>query len=139
MSGKGQRQSRYRQQGFTLVEVLVALVMIALVGVSVQQRLGQFLDQRALLQDRQEAHWVAWNQSMAAYRELFWGESSQQPHRSDRAIRLLGRDWYALRESQSTLVGSLFRLQLSVFALPPEIGERPPSAASLVLYLGNEQ
>lgn len=48
--------------GFTLVEVLVALLVLALALLALQVRMTQYLDDAAYLRDKTLASWVALNQ-----------------------------------------------------------------------------
>ena len=53
---------RKRHKGFTLVEVMVALLVLALAMSALQLRIGQTLDSAAYLRDKTIAQWVALNQ-----------------------------------------------------------------------------
>lgn len=124
-------------RGFTLVEVLVALVIVAYVGISAQQRLGQFLDERAAMQSRHEAHWVAWNELMRSYQQSVWGNINGEEKLSSRGdTRFLGHTWFYQRDQQSTLNGELIREQVQVQSRPfAATGREPlPNDAALVMY-----
>ncbi len=49
-------------RGFTLVELLVALVVVALTGITVSSAVGNVVSQTYVLERRAVAHWVAENQ-----------------------------------------------------------------------------
>ncbi|MFV8782589.1 type II secretion system minor pseudopilin GspI [Microbulbifer sp. SA54] len=51
--------SRFRQRGFTLVEVLVALVIFGVIAASVLKTLQDSVRQQAALEERLAANWVA--------------------------------------------------------------------------------
>lgn len=51
--------SRLRQRGFTLVEVLVALVIFGVIAASVLKTLQDSVRQQAALEERLAANWVA--------------------------------------------------------------------------------
>ncbi|HLS99269.1 MAG TPA: prepilin-type N-terminal cleavage/methylation domain-containing protein [Porticoccaceae bacterium] len=50
-----------RARGFTLVETLVALLVVAIAYTGVSAAVGQFVDQRQRLMVRHEGHRIAWN------------------------------------------------------------------------------
>ena len=59
--------SRGRISGFTLVEVLVALMVVAIAYTGVAAAISSFADQRLLLVERHTSHRVAWNRMMEQY------------------------------------------------------------------------
>lgn len=128
-----------RLAGFTLIEILLALVIVALVGVSSQQRIGQFLDDRQRLLDRQQAHWYAWNKMMQQYQEAKgWRPTNQrQPERSG-SEQFYGRDWYFRIDQQATLSDNFFRLEVEVFDTPiknVDLDNKQVNTANLVMFL----
>lgn len=106
---------QHQQVGFTLIEVLVALAIVAFVGLSVQMRVGEFLDQRHTLTNRQQAHWVAWNQLMENYQQARYGvsESGRQPAKQGEVISL-GREWHFDREETATQSRQMRRVRVAV-------------------------
>jgi len=50
-----------RARGFTLVETLVALLVVAIAYAGVSAAVGQFVDQRQRLMVRHVGHRIAWN------------------------------------------------------------------------------
>lgn len=126
---------RSAARGFTLIEVLVALVIIAYVGLSTQERIGQFLDERLRLLERQQAHWVAWNELMKEYQANRFDDtgSDDQPEEYGE-VESLGRSWYFAREQQKTASGELRQSRVVVADKPLQPGAGIPGSASLVLY-----
>lgn len=53
---------RQTDAGFTLVEVLVALLILAVAMTALHLRIGRYLDDAAYLRDKTVAGWVALNQ-----------------------------------------------------------------------------
>ena len=48
-------------KGFTLIEMLIAMVVIAVVGISISSAIGNVAQQTFSLERRTVAHWVAQN------------------------------------------------------------------------------
>ena len=115
----GRRQSR----GFTLVEVMVALAIVALALPALMFALQQQVDATGYLRDKSMAHAVAANKLSevrilaAARGDLLKGLES--------GITTMGeRDWYWWMESKLTEVPLFYRLQIDV-ALDEEDAESP--------------
>lgn len=128
-----------RQAGFTLIEILVALVFIALVGLSTQQRIGQFHDERLLLRERQQAHWVAWNRLMAEYQlAQGWYPANDTRPTEKTDEEQLSQTWYLLTERTATVTDNFFRYETSVYDTPvssADLLNNQQSTASLAMFL----
>jgi len=104
-----------RSRGFTLVEVMVALMVIALALPALLKTLYQQIDGTAYLRDKSIAQWVATNKLT---------EGRIQLARSDRlnlgtstgVETMAGRDWYWRSLSEATEVEDFYRLEISVAA-----------------------
>ena len=82
-----------RSRGFTLVEVLVALLVLALALAAWQLRIANQIDSAAYLRDKTLAQWVAWNQ----LQYLLLAERSGQPLAlapQRGSTPMAGRLWY---------------------------------------------
>ena len=128
-----------RNKGFTLIEVLVALVIIAYVGLSTQQRIGQFADDRSMLIDRHSAHSVAWNELMKQYQMAndLWANGDKRPEERDSRIQL-GREWHYSTERQATLSDGFFRFETSIAETPfksVDLENGQQTTANLVMFL----
>lgn len=128
-----------RASGFTLIEILVALVFIAIVGVSAQQRIGQFHDERGALRDRQQAHWLAWNQLMLQYQVAQnWYPINQDKPQTSGSEEQLGRPWFYLTQRQATVTEDFYRFETLVFDSPvrtAELNNSQHNSASLAMFL----
>ena len=126
-------------RGFTLIEILVALVIIALVGLSSQQRISQFHDERGILRDRQQAHWQAWNQLMLQYQiaQDWYPSGDEKPNKTGSEVQL-ERTWYYHTERQATVTENFYRFEASIYDAPhsaADISNNQQTSASLVLFL----
>lgn len=125
-------QSRLRisVQGFTLIEVLIALTISGLlIGFAVSQ-VGQIATERVALQQRLAAETIAWNKLMEQYQLVEgWVErsNSAESSGSDEAI---GRQWNWRLQAESTLAEDFYRYQVEVF---PE-GDSETNMALLAAY-----
>ena len=82
-------------RGFTLVEVLVALVVFAILGFTVSSRVGEVVNQTFSLERRTVAHWVAENHlnrlrigALTSNEALPTGRRSERAYMADREWRL---------------------------------------------------
>ncbi len=79
--------------GFTLVEVLIALLVLALALTAWQLRIAQQLDSASYLHDKTLAQWVAFNQWQ--YLQLAQRLGQPLPPATQRgSSKLAGRTWY---------------------------------------------
>ncbi len=118
-------------RGFTLIEVLIALVISALlIGFAVSQ-VGQIANERFAMQERLAAETVAWNKLMEQYQLVEgWVERSGLAESSG-SEQALGRDWDWSLEAESTLAEDFYRYQVEVF---PD-AETGANMALLAIYL----
>lgn len=130
-----------QQQGFTLIEVLVALIIIAMVGISAQTRISQFLDDRIRIIDKQEAQAVAWNQLMVQYQIAngLEGRGDSRPEKRSK-LEFMGREWHYITEREATVSKGFFRYQTQVGEQSfssVDLEGRNKSTANLVMFLVN--
>lgn len=101
------------ERGFTLVEVMVALMVIAIALPALLKALYQQVDGTAYLRDKSIAQWVANNKlaenriQLARNDVLFRGERNG-------VEEMAGRDWYWWTTSEPTPVEDFYRLEIVV-------------------------
>lgn len=89
---------RRGQQGFTLVEVLVALVIFGVIAASVLKTLQDSVRQQAALEQRLTANWVA-QQALAEIRlRTDWPPLGKKTEK----VTLADRDWQVAAEVKTT-------------------------------------
>lgn len=103
-------------RGFTLIEVMVALLVVAIAYAGVATAISDFADQRLLLIDRQVSHRIAWNRMMEQFM-LSRGIALNQPnldgHRGVVAAR--GIDWQWEMTEQKASGKGLVRYHVDVY------------------------
>ena len=99
--------------GFTLVEVMVAILIVAMVLPPLLSSYARQADDIAYLRDKSIAQWVASNKLEEARlilrrtQQLFQGERS--------GVTLMGeREWFWWMEAQATQVEDFYRLDIRV-------------------------
>ena len=121
--------------GFTLVEVMVALAVVAVALPALLVTLSQQLDGLRYLEDRTHAQWVAANR-LSELRLVVGAKGSLQTGRISGIEELAGRSWYWWSEGVETEVPGFFRYEIVVS--DREDGEASP-IHTLDGYLAQEQ
>ncbi|MFT5692890.1 MAG: general secretion pathway protein I [Oceanicoccus sp.] len=102
-----------RESGFTLVEVMVALLIVAVAISALLFQMMSNIDNTAYLRDKTIAHWVALNQL-----ELVYLENQNSNQLIDRERRgseeMVGRDWFWRIKPVQSLADGFVQLQVSV-------------------------
>jgi general secretion pathway protein I len=126
-------------RGFTLLEVLVALAIFALVAASVLTASARSLQTAARLEEKTLAMWIADNRLS----ELQLAETPASAGRDQGELEFAGRRWQWQSEIQSTSEPSMRRVTLWVAPLParahPGGDLRERSVVSLSGLLGDPQ
>ena len=97
-----------RTRGFTLLEVLVALAIFALVAASLVTASARSLNNAARLEDKTLTGWLADNQLSL----LQLQEAAPAVGREVRSLEYAGRRWWLLQEISSTSDPGLLRVTL---------------------------
>ena len=102
-----------RGSGFTLVEVMVALAVVAVALPALLLTLSQQLDGVRYLDDRARAQWVAANR-LAELRLILTAKGTLQSGTVSGTEELAGREWYWWSEGVETQLPGFFRYEITV-------------------------
>ena len=101
-----------RARGFTLIEVLVALAVLAIALAAVLRTMGQSIDLAVDLRERTLALWVA--QERAVYHQL--NKTFPELTASEGTLELGGSEWRWREQASSTPVADIRRIDIEVRA-----------------------
>ncbi|KUJ74552.1 hypothetical protein AVO42_03915 [Thiomicrospira sp. XS5] len=110
MNVKNSFQTCRTQRGFTLIEVMVALVIAALALTALTRGLGQYVFQQSQLQERVIATWVAENRLL----ELQRLPGAQMESRAQETA--LSQDWQTEFTTSDTLIDGIQKVEVAVTA-----------------------
>ena len=117
-----------RQSGFTLLEVVVALGILAIALVAAVKGISTHVNNMAYLKERTLAHWVAMNKVTEFQLS---GEFPGAGERSG-AVEMASREWHWVVKISTTEDSEVRRLDVTV---TPE-ANRNQTLATLIGYLG---
>ena len=102
-------------RGFTLIEILLALAVVAVAGLAVSSALGGVAAQTYALEQRAVAHWVAENQLAKAQLARIDTEEPLALGRQSERVRMAGRDWRVILSLAETVNPWLGRVEIEVY------------------------
>lgn len=116
------RSHGHDQRGFTLIEVVVALIVVSLGMLAVIETVGSTARNSGYLRDKTVAHWVAMNK-LTEVRLL---PNAPAIDKSSDEVEMAGRDWRWTMEVKQTQIESIRRIDISV--RPAEAPEKSSMA-----------
>ena len=128
------RSPMNRVRGFTLVEVMVALAVVAIALPALMVALYQHVDGTGYLRDKSLAQMVASNK-MEELRILSQARQSLPSGEHSGVSSMADRDWYWWLESQATVSENLLKFEITVAASEEQ---RDQPLFSLVAFLSSD-
>lgn len=128
------RSPMNRVRGFTLVEVMVALAVVAIALPALMVALYQHVDGTGYLRDKSLAQMVASNK-MEELRILSQARQSLPSGEHRGVSSMADRDWYWWLESQATVSENLLKFEITVAASEEQ---RDQPLFSLVAFLSSD-
>ncbi len=122
-------------RGFTLVEVMVALMVIAIALPAMLKALYQQVDATGYLRDKSMAQWVATNKLTEVRLQLNRGAPFFRGERSG-TEEMADNEWFYWMDSQPTEVPDFFRLEIAV-ATEEELRDAPHFTLVAFIYATN--
>jgi general secretion pathway protein I len=122
------QRSSYQQGGFTLIEVVVALIVVSLGMLAVIETVGSTARNSGYLREKTIAHWVAMNK-LTEVRLL---PNAPGIDKSSDEVKMAGREWRWTMEVKQTPVESIRRIDISV--RPAEAPEKSSMASVSGFY-----
>ena len=120
-------------KGFTLLEVLVALIVMSLMLGGLYRAVDSQVDQRIRINERFLGQTAAWNRLLDQYQLIEgWVPRGNRLGERDGTSELYGRTWYWKLETQQTFGDNFFRYEVRTFTDPNT--EDAPSVASLAAF-----
>jgi general secretion pathway protein I len=99
-----------RQQGFTLLEVLVALAIIAITLGALVKTGASNANNASYLRDKTVAHWVAMNRATEMQLEPAWPPAGI----TEGKVEMGGREWHWRAKVSDTFDADIRRLDVDV-------------------------
>ena len=118
-----------RSQGFTLIEVIVAMMVIGLGMLGVIQAVSQTAGNSGYLRDKTIAHWVAMNRLT----ELRLQKTAPGIDKTSDEVEMAGRRWKWTTNVTQTPVETIRRIDISV---RPSEAKEGASLASVTGFYG---
>lgn len=105
---------RKRNRGFTLIEVMVALVVVGIALPAMIIRMQSIMDNTGYMNQKTYAHWLAENkmQEMQII-QLLEGKATKTKKRQD-TEEFAGVEWHWKIEILETEVEKMFRMEVSI-------------------------
>lgn len=122
------------RRGFTLIEMLIAVIVLAIVGSSIATAIGGVVNQSYAMERRTLAHWIGQNE-IARLRIDLRAEPRILPEGRDyRRVFMGEREWDVRTSIIATEVPLIRRVEIDVYELVD--GERTGPYDHLIAFVG---
>jgi general secretion pathway protein I len=119
---------RHSQQGFTLIEVLAALIIVSLGMLAVIQAFTQTINNANYLREKTIAHWVAMNKLT----EVRLSNTAPPGGETSGDVDMAGTTWHWRMKIDVSLVQGVQRIDIQV--APKSAGEKASIASAMGVY-----
>ena len=123
-------------RGFTLLEMLMAMVVIAVVGITVSNAIGGVADQTFSLERRTVAHWVGQNQLSRLRIEQLNVNTLPPEGRRTARFSMANRDWEVRTTISTTASPFLRRVEVDTYELPEDGGDAIGPFDHIIAFIG---
>jgi|TARA_Y100000310_G_scaffold191949_1_gene191892 general secretion pathway protein I len=101
--------------GFTLIEILIALFIFAVVSKTLITSATQSVSQTGLVQDKTIAHWIALNELSQIRSNIRLEDDYPQTGTTQTEVNMLNSDWLVEVEVSATENDNVRRISVDVF------------------------
>ncbi|WP_278405143.1 type II secretion system minor pseudopilin GspI [Pseudoalteromonas ruthenica] len=106
------RNRGWRYQGFTLLEVMVALSICAMAGIAAMQISGEHINHLSTIEEQTYASWVAENQLVEIRAQ---GDKWAAKNNHKGKVELAGQTWYWQQKVTRTADSSFVKVDIEVY------------------------
>lgn len=128
--------ARKTRRGFTLVEMLIAVIILAVVGTTLSTAVGSVSGQTFVLERRALAHWIAQNEINRLRIDLQVNPRVLPEGRDSSKVYMADREWDVLTEILSTDNPVIRRVEVDVYEVYE--GERQGPFEHSIAFLGRQ-
>lgn len=125
------KMNKRGSEGFTLLEVLVALAVFAVAAVALMRVSESQLRLSNTLEEKTFAHWVALNMISEMQANQDWPEAGEQTGK----VAMAGRDWKIIIKTQATPVQRVRRIDVEVGIAPKDFTDDMEKLTALTAFL----
>ncbi len=128
------RHNAAAARGFTLIEVLVALLVFSVLGFAVSSRVGEIVNQTYVIERRTVAHWVTDNHLTRLRIQAQATEEVMPTGRSTERVFMGDREWRLEVQVSDTTHPWLRRVEVETFEV---VDDRPVGPIdSIIAFIG---
>lgn len=131
VSINSRKPTSYSDRGFTLIEILVALAIIAIALSALIKASGNHTASVAYLKQKSIAHWVAMNEIAELQIKQSWPGKGEKK----KSTEMAGHEWFWLREIKETEDENYHQVAFTIYLDE----DREQKVTRLIAYLSKPQ